>query len=209
MGIYISSGQSLAAYHLAPTPTKMYFAGMMDCFSASKIELIVWCSTFVTSVPSVFAARGLLARGKSNAGDVKAGSTGPPIWATLAMSGQVIGLSLPGFVYWTTVAYNKFRQPEWMIRYALPSPSDVFGLDGVVVGRLTGLLALLLSYTISHRALKALGNQFHGIGVSPPSFGAPHGGTVAYIHSVLQQIRKKHRLVDTGPYAYVRHPIYT
>jgi hypothetical protein len=148
----------------------MYFAGIMDHLSgASKIELIVWCWT-VTSAPSVFRARGLLARAKASSGDIKAGSTGPPIWATLAMSGQTIGLMLPGFIYWTTVAYNKFRQPEWMLEYALPSPPDVFGLDGVVVGRLIGLLALLSSSIISHGALKVLGNQFHGIGVSPPSF---------------------------------------
>ena len=25
--------------------------------------------------------------------------------------------------------YNEFRQPEWMIEHALPSPPDVFGLE--------------------------------------------------------------------------------
>ena len=143
----------------------------MDHFSgASKIELIAWCSTFFNFVPSMFRIRGLLARAKSTAGDIKAGSTGPPIWAPLAMSGQVIGLTLPGLVYCTTVAYNKFRQPEWMIKYSLPSPPDVFGFDGVVVWRLIGMLAIWSSSMISRGALKVLGKQFHGIGVSPASF---------------------------------------
>jgi hypothetical protein len=82
------------------------------------------------------------------------------------MSGQVCGLFLPKLIYWTATAHNKFRQPEWMTEYALPSPPDVFGVDGATVGRTVGLLAVLAGTILTRTALKALGDQYHAIGVS-------------------------------------------
>ncbi|KAF9781216.1 hypothetical protein BJ322DRAFT_260561 [Thelephora terrestris] len=165
----------------------MYFAGIMDHLSdAPKMELIVWGSTMGILASSTFRVRRQLASARSKAGNIKPGSTGPCTQTTLAILGQVGGMSLPTLVYWTATACNKFHQPEWMTEYALPAPPDVFGADGVVVGRAVGLLAFLVGTTLTRSALKALGDQFHAIG-----------------------IREKPRLVDSGPYAYVRHPIYT
>jgi hypothetical protein len=53
-----------------------------------------------------------------------------------------------------------------MTEYALPSPPNVFGLDGVTVGRTVGLLASLAGTMLTHTALKSLGDQYHAIGVS-------------------------------------------
>jgi len=53
-----------------------------------------------------------------------------------------------------------------MTEYALPSPPDVLGVDGVVVGRAVGFLADLAGTALSRTALKFLGDQYHGIGVS-------------------------------------------
>jgi hypothetical protein len=55
------------------------------------------------------------------------------------------------------------------MEYSLPPPPDVFGVDGIVVGRGVGLLALLTGAMLMHRAIKALGDQLHAIGVSAPS----------------------------------------
>ena len=53
-----------------------------------------------------------------------------------------------------------------MTEYALPSPPDVCGVDGVTVGRGVGLLVLLAGTALTRAALKALGDQFQVIGVS-------------------------------------------
>jgi len=142
----------------------------MDHFSnVPKMELIVWGSTVGTIASSVFLTRSQLKSARLKAGDIKPGSTGPRIWTSLAKLGQ-LGLSLPPLVYWVTTAHNKFHQPEWMTEYALPSPPDVFGADGVIVGRAAGLLVLLAGTVLTRTAMRILGDQLQVIGVSPLPF---------------------------------------
>ena len=177
----------------------------MDHLSdAPKMELIVWGSTVAIFASSTIRARNQLARARSKAGDIKPGSTGPRVWTTLSIVGQFGGMSLPTLVYWTATAYNKFRQPEWLTEYALPPPPEVFGVDGLVVGRGLGLLALLGGTILARSAMKALGDQFHAIGVSTCDQTLPKPANFPPM-----QIREKPRLVESGPFAYVRHPIYT
>ena len=188
----------------------MYIAGIMNHFSSvPKMELIVWGSSVVGGISTAFKLRSQFKSARLTAGDIKPGSTGPRIWTNLAISAQMCGFMLPSLVYMAVIAHNKFRQPEWMTEYALPSPPDVFGVDGVTVGRAVGLLAGFAGANFSHTALKALGDQYHAIGVSaPPSpwtFAYP---PVTYVFSGLQ-IREKPRLIDHGPFAYVRHPVFT
>lgn len=133
---------------------------------APKMELIVWGSTAGIFASSILPVRSQLARARSTAGDIKAGSTGPRLWTNLSILGQFGGMSLPTLVYLTATAYNKFHQPEWLAEYALPQPSDVFGVDGVVVGKAVGLLVLIAGTIFTRSAIKALGDQFHAIGVS-------------------------------------------
>jgi hypothetical protein len=145
----------------------MYFAGIMDHLSgAPKMELIVWGSTAGFCVNSLSQLYRQVARSK--AGKTKPGSTGPRVLTTLSITGQLSGIMLPLLVYWTTTAYNKFHRPEWLAKYDLPSPPDVFGVDGVVVGRGVGLLVLFTGMILADTAVKALGEQFLGIGVSLP-----------------------------------------
>ena len=168
-------GINTDAHALAPTsttlpypPTKMYVAGIMDHFSdAPRMELIVWGSTVAILASSACRTRCQLKTARSKAGDTKRGSTGPHFWTSLAILGQYSGLGLPPLIYWTTTAYNKFRQPEWMTEHALPSPPDVLGVDGVIVGRAVGLLAFFAGAVLTRTALKVLGDQFQVIGVSP------------------------------------------
>ena len=147
--------------------TNMYAAGIMDHFSSTpKMELVVWGSTMALYASSAFRFRNQYRSARSTAGDIKPGSTGPRILTSVAILGQFCGSALPPLVYLTATAYNKFRQPEWMTEYALPSPPDVFGVDGVLVGRAVGLLAVLAGSVLTRAALKILGDQFHAIGVS-------------------------------------------
>jgi len=154
-----------------PFPSTMYVAGIMDHFTdAPRMELIVWGSTVGIFTSLVFRAHSQVKRARSRAGGIKPGSTGPRIWTSLALLGQFGGITVPPLIYWTTTAYNGFKQPEWMTEYALPSPPDVFGADGVMVGRTAGLLAFFAGEMLIHSAVKALGDQFHAIGVSGPIF---------------------------------------
>jgi len=146
----------------------------MDHFSdAPKIELIVWGSTVAILASSACRTHCQLKTARSKAGNAKQGSTGPRLWTSLAILGQFSGLTLPPLIYWTTTAYNKFQQPEWMTEYALPSPPDVLGFDGVIVGRVVGLLAFFAGTALTRAALKILGDQFQVIGVSPLSLHGP------------------------------------
>ena len=139
----------------------------MDHFSDSpKMELIVWGSTVAIRIWGIFGFHSQVKSARSTAGNIKPGSTGPRIWTNLALLGQFFGLMLPPLVYLAATAWNKFRQPEWMREYVLPSPPDIFGVDGVVVGRVVGLLVHLAGTMFAHAALKTLGDQYHAIGVS-------------------------------------------
>ena len=146
----------------------MYIAGIMDYFSnAPRMELAVWASTLVLHASGTFGVRRQLKNARLKVGDIKPGSTGPRFWTNLALFSQFCGLVLPPFVFWTTIGFNGFRQPEWMAEYALPAPPDVFGIDGGVVGRMAGLLVFLSGRNFASTALKTLGDQYHAIGVSP------------------------------------------
>jgi len=110
---------------------------------------------------------------------------GSPFWLFLTVALQYIGWLFPQVIYWTTTAFNGFRQPSWMKPYALLQPPDVFGVDGEVVGRVVALLGVRIGWAILRGSIEHLGDQY-----------APAG------------IREKPRLVDTGPFEYVRHPLY-
>lgn len=154
---------------VALTPsTKMQLAAMLDHLSDTRatMELVIWVWTVSGVVPSVFGLRRQLKNAKSRAGSIKPGSTGPRIWTGLLLLSQFCGFFLPQLVYWTATGYNGFRQPEWMTEHALPSPPYVLGVDGMVVGRAVGLMAMLAGKALAGTAMKALGDQYSPIGVS-------------------------------------------
>jgi len=130
------------------------------------MEFGAWGLTLGYFVYASIAASNQLKSAIPTAGNIKPGSTGPRFWTNLAIAGQYGGFLLPQFVYWTTTAYNGFRQPEWMRGYALPSPPDVFGIDGVVIGRVIGLLGTRAGWALGHTTIEFLGDQYATIGVS-------------------------------------------
>ena len=84
------------------------------------------------------------------------------------MLGQFVGFFVPPFIYWTTTAYNGFQRSGLMKEYSLPSPPDVFGVDGVMISRVIGLLMYFAGGNFGCIALKCLGDQYSPIGVSGP-----------------------------------------
>ena len=53
-----------------------------------------------------------------------------------------------------------------MAEHALPPPSDIFGVDGVTVGRTVGLLGFCAGSALAGSAMNVLGDQLEVIGVS-------------------------------------------
>ena len=134
--------------------------------NVSNVELIVWAFTVGTFASSSLRARDQFKNSRSTAGRIKPGTTGPRFWTKLAMLGQFVGFFVPPLVYWTTIAYSGFQRSGLMKEYALPSPPDVFGADGVMIGRVTGLLMYFAGGNFGRIALECLGDQYSPIGVS-------------------------------------------
>jgi len=149
----------------------MYARWITDNFSnVSGVELIVWVVTVGTFTSSSSQFRGQFKNSRSTAGRIKPGTTGPRFWTKLALLGQFVGFFVPLLVYWTTTAYNGFQRSGLMKEYALPSPPDVFGVDGVMIGRITGSLMHFAGGNFGRIALKCLGDQYSPIGVSDHIF---------------------------------------
>ncbi|KAG2342129.1 hypothetical protein BDR05DRAFT_886755 [Suillus weaverae] len=85
--------------------------------------------------------------------------------------------------YILCVTGNLFTQPAWMQRMSLPN--DYFQHETKVALRIAACASTFVLLRFVGRTFTHLGNQWHTIGR-----------------------REKPRLVQTGPYAVVRHPLY-
>ncbi|KAB5593463.1 hypothetical protein CTheo_3097 [Ceratobasidium theobromae] len=93
-----------------------------------------------------------------------------------------IPLLLPGATFLISLPLNNFETPDWLSQFALPPVSpDVY--CGTRVG---ASLGILVSGMLVGAAFKHLGAQWNYIGV-----------------------RERPELINTGPYRYVRHPMYS
>ncbi|KAG9073736.1 hypothetical protein FRC06_011180 [Ceratobasidium sp. 370] len=94
-----------------------------------------------------------------------------------------LGLLGPATLFLLGLPLNHFEMPDWLSRFTLPpaaSPEVYYGLRVAgVIGSLG--LASGIAWTV-----RSLGSQWHYIGV-----------------------RERPKLIKTGPYALVRHPMYT
>jgi protein-S-isoprenylcysteine O-methyltransferase Ste14 len=97
---------------------------------------------------------------------------------------HALSIFIPPVTYILCVPFNRFVQPAWMQRMSLPN--TYFKHESQVGLRVAACAATFLLIRFSGRIFTHLGNQWHPIGR-----------------------REKPRVVQTGPYAVVRHPIYT
>ncbi|KAG2129380.1 hypothetical protein BD769DRAFT_1456279 [Suillus cothurnatus] len=91
---------------------------------------------------------------------------------------------IPSITYILCVTGNLFTQPAWMQRMSLPN--DYFQYETKVVLRIAACALSFVLFRFVGRAYMHIGNQWSAIGR-----------------------REKPRVVQTGPYAVVRHPLYT
>ncbi|KAH0833448.1 hypothetical protein J3R83DRAFT_12563 [Lanmaoa asiatica] len=156
-------------------------------FSSSQLlELFVFLCTadhFRYGISKIGTASALA---ESKSGPVRPDSM-PTRLSTLITSFQVLTHFLVPTIYSFAVVNARFQQPPWMNVLALPDV--VFGIE--VEGmwkntlRVLACVASIAFQRLSDDAFEHLGDQFHTIGR-----------------------REKPRVVQTGPYAWVRHPLY-
>ncbi|KAG1745841.1 uncharacterized protein EDB91DRAFT_126497 [Suillus paluster] len=97
---------------------------------------------------------------------------------------HAIATFIPPVTYVLCVTFNRFTQPAWMQRMSLPN--NYMTHDSGVVLRVAACASTVLFLRFIGLTSKHLGNQWHAIGR-----------------------REKPKVVQTGPYAVVRHPLYT
>jgi len=113
----------------------------------------------------------------------------PSRWTNPMLISQSASSAIPAIVFIGGVLANGFEQPEWLRKLSLPGDiENVHSEDGRVIAavRLLAYIASAGVAWLSAKVLDTLGANWHGIG-----------------------IREKPKLVSTGPYSYVRHPLYT
>ncbi|KAF8556524.1 hypothetical protein OG21DRAFT_618170 [Imleria badia] len=90
-------------------------------------------------------------------------------------------------IYIFSVLSVGFHQPQWMHSLALPDVVNGVQLEGLWKNavRVLACVASIALQTLSDYAFEHLDDQFHPIGR-----------------------REKSRVIQTGPYAWVRHPLY-
>ncbi|KAG2151358.1 hypothetical protein DEU56DRAFT_777474 [Suillus clintonianus] len=91
---------------------------------------------------------------------------------------------IPPVTYILCVTFNRFAQPAWMQRMNLPT--NYFQLETEIALRIAACASTFVLLRFIGRIFTHLGNQWHAIGR-----------------------REKPKVVQTGPYAVVRHPLYT
>lgn len=160
----------------------MYFAGLnLNLSHAQGIESMV-CLTVASQF--VLSSRQFLAaahRADSEGGAVvKMPASLTGRIATFIHSVTALGLPL---VCLGSVLFNGLEQPAWMERWRLPYE---IGIKEEALARTAACVAAISLSKITGTILNYLGKQFHYIGV-----------------------REKPGIVSTGPYAIVRHPLYT
>ncbi|KAN0092593.1 hypothetical protein V8E55_003377 [Tylopilus felleus] len=91
-------------------------------------------------------------------------------------------------VYIISVVASGFHQPKWMNPLALPDTVDGVELDDLWKNtiRVAASVASIAMQSVVDHVFEHLSDQFHPIGR-----------------------REKSRIIQTGPYAWVRHPLYS
>ena len=113
---------------------------------------------------------------------------------------QTIALLGTPIIFGVAVAINGLEQPHWLQRYSLPSLGDNEVITATV--RVLGCLGRLASYRLLTYTTTHLGKQFHFIAVRPYS-------SYTRCPLIIAQVREKANIVTDGPYAHVRHPLYS
>ncbi|KAN0092639.1 hypothetical protein V8E55_003423 [Tylopilus felleus] len=156
--------------------------------STQLLELFVVLCTAHHHLSGLSRVRSAFVHAQAKSGPVRldtvpAGLLGTPFTALQA----IVCVLLP-MIYVFSVAAAGFQQPLWMNALALPEVAFGIRLEGIWknTARVLACLAAIPLQSVGANVFEHLGDQYHPIGR-----------------------REKPRVVQTGPYAWVRHPLYS
>ncbi|KAF9223285.1 hypothetical protein BS17DRAFT_781622 [Gyrodon lividus] len=164
----------------------MYIAGLnlpIPISSSQGLEALVVLTTTDYFRYVITETNSIAVRSESKGGHIRQESMPTSFLGRIISPIHGLAFLLPPAVYVGGVVLNGFRQPDWMAKFALSG--NVMGLEWRNALRLVACSATLSLRRITARAFDHLGEQWHVIGR-----------------------REKPRVVQTGPYALVRHPLY-
>ncbi|KAG8769817.1 hypothetical protein FRC12_004719 [Ceratobasidium sp. 428] len=95
---------------------------------------------------------------------------------------HTIGLLGPAGVFLTSLPWNGFKTPDWLLRFALPPPASPEVYYGLKTAGVIGTLGIAMGIAST---VRNLGPHWHYIGV-----------------------RERAKVVKSGPFRVVRHPMY-
>ncbi|KDQ62292.1 hypothetical protein JAAARDRAFT_122345 [Jaapia argillacea MUCL 33604] len=164
----------------------MYIAGLrlphgLPISHENGVESIVVFTTLACVFKIYSDTKHGSTKAKAEAGEITSMPKSP--WGIRATIIHVMASFLPPAVYAGTVALNGFVQPEWMENFGF---SENIGVGEKAGLRVVACVVTLTLWKVWDGIYKHLGSQLSPIGV-----------------------REKPKLVETGPYRYVRHPMYS
>ena len=180
----------------------MYIAGI-HLSNNHLTEGIVTSSVIAVIATQLIVGRKGLKEADEKGGPIKSMPT--TLIGKLVTPIHAAAIVIPAVAYLTIVPLSGGLQPEIISRFSLPKFD--LGETAINVLRLVGCAGLAATYKLFSASRSVLGQSFHHIGVSPHrSF---HYSLVTLSIRSLKQVREKPKIVSTGPYAVIRHPLYT
>ncbi|KIJ12322.1 hypothetical protein PAXINDRAFT_177193 [Paxillus involutus ATCC 200175] len=128
--------------------------------------------------------RSVSANAETKGGRIRPESMPTSFLARIVTPIQLFATFLPPMVYVCAVVLNGFQQPVWMAKLALSE--EVVGLEWKDALRVLACSANFVLWEITDSVFDHLAEQWHAAGR-----------------------REKSRVVQTGPYAFVRHPLFS
>ncbi|KAE9405858.1 hypothetical protein BT96DRAFT_915812 [Gymnopus androsaceus JB14] len=149
------------------------------------IEAIVAGSTIITIASLARNQRKWFSKSENEGGKITTGPT--TLIGRLVTPIHVCAIMAVPVSYLAAVFLNQMEQPEWYAQTSLENVLDMnVGIGPLAWIRTAAAVGTLGTIWCHGIVLRELGKQFHYIGV-----------------------REKANVVSTGPYAVVRHPMYT
>lgn len=163
----------------------MYYIAGLTCTLPSSTQTVEGLAVFTTFRYLQYVisrVRAIAPVANAEAGSIRIAPTSL-IGKFIISSIHSLSTFIPPVTYILCVTFNRFTQPVWMQRMSLPN--TYLKHESEVGLRVAACAATFVLLRFTGRAMTHLGNQWHAIGR-----------------------REKSRIVQTGPYAVVRHPAY-
>ncbi|KAG2747008.1 hypothetical protein P692DRAFT_201611210 [Suillus brevipes Sb2] len=159
-----------------------YIAGLNIQIPPQAVEGLAVFTTLRFIQYSVSRARAIAAVAKAESGAIRTSPT--TLIGRIVTPIHLATSSISSMTYVLCIAGNMFKQPAWMQCMSLSN--DYFQQETKVALRIAACASTFVLLRFVGRTFTHLGNQWHVIGR-----------------------REKPRVVQTGPFAVVRHPLYT